>query len=110
MKTLSGFADEQGKIKKENHGHCSETWDCPVAFYTNSYYESDAYAAMAEALNEIGQKCEIGIIGLYTDEKFNDITEEQRSLYMADEIHPTKAGYLEWWTPKMEEFLYQFAG
>ena len=29
---------------------------------------------------------------------------------MADEIHPTKAGYLEWWTPKMEEFLYQFAG
>ena len=65
---------------------------------------------MAEALNEIGQKYEIGIIGLYTDEKFNDITEGQRSLYMADEIHPTKAGYLEWWTPKMEEFLYQFAG
>lgn len=90
--------------------YVSETWDCPVVFYINSYYESDAYAAMAEALGEIGQKYEIGIIDLYTDEKFNDITEEQRSLYMADEIHPTKAGYLEWWTPKMEEFLYQFVG
>jgi hypothetical protein len=27
---------------------------------------------------------------------------------MADTIHPTKAGDLEWWTPKMEEYLYEF--
>lgn len=90
--------------------YVSDTWDCPIVFYTNSYYESETYAAMVETLDEIGQKYEIGIIDLYTDEKFNDITEEQRTLYMADDIHPTKAGYLEWWTPKMEGFLYQFVG
>ena len=28
------------------------------------------------------------------------------ALYMADPIHPTKAGYLKWWTPKIEEGLY----
>lgn len=50
----------------------------------------------------------VGIIDLFTDTGFNDITEEQRSLYMADKIHPTKAGYLEWWTPKMEQELYKW--
>lgn len=27
---------------------------------------------------------------------------------MADKIHPTKAGYLEWWTPKMEQYIYDY--
>lgn len=27
---------------------------------------------------------------------------------MADKIHPTKAGYLEWWTPKMEQYIYKY--
>ena len=88
--------------------YVTQTWNCPVVFYTNSYYESQSYAAMVEALEEIQQKYDIGVIDLYTDEAFNDISDEQRSLYMADDIHPTKAGYLEWWTPKMEEYLYNF--
>ena len=29
----------------------------------------------------------------------------QRELYMADLIHPTKAGYREWWTPVFEKAL-----
>lgn len=88
--------------------YVGDTWDCPVVFYTNSYYESEPYSAMVDALGEIQQEYGIGVIDLYTDEAFNNITEEQRSLYMADAIHPTKAGYLEWWTPKMEEYLYEF--
>lgn len=27
---------------------------------------------------------------------------------MADEIHPTQAGYLEWWTPKMEKYIIDY--
>ena len=88
--------------------YATETWACPVVFYTNSYYESQSYAAMVDALKEIQQKYDIGVIDLYSDKEFNDISAEQRSLYMADDIHPTKAGYLEWWTPKMEEHLYNF--
>lgn len=90
--------------------YVKETWNCPVVFYTNAYYESEAYSAMVAAVKEIAEVKGIGVIDLYTDASFNDITSEQRSLYMADKIHPTKAGYLEWWTPKMEQYIYGFLG
>ncbi len=63
---------------------------------------------MVNALYEIANRRNIGVIDLYNDEKFNDITPKLRKLYMADEIHPTKAGYLEWWTPQIEKYLYKF--
>ena len=87
--------------------YAKTTWKCPVIFYTNAYYENDSYAAMVAAVKKIATIKGIGVIDLYIDEAFNDITSEQRALYMADKIHPTKAGYLEWWTPKMEQFLYE---
>lgn len=87
--------------------YAKTTWNCPVIFYTNAYYDSASYAAMVAAIKEISTVKDIGVIDLYTDTAFNDITSEQRSLYMADKIHPTKAGYLEWWMPKMEQFLYE---
>ena len=37
-----------------------------------------------------------------------NVSEKEYEVYMADPVHPTQAGYLEWWTPKMEEYLYQF--
>ena len=89
-------------------GYVRKAWNCPVVFYTNAYYESENYAAMVGALKQIAAEYGIGVIDLYTDEAFNAITDEQRSLYMADSIHPTKAGYLLWWTPEMEEYLYAF--
>lgn len=82
-----------------------ETWGCPIVFYTNSYFESDAYALMVGGLKELAEKEDFGVIDLYTDEIFNAIDGEQRKLFMFDRIHPTKAGYLLWWTPKMEEYL-----
>ena len=88
--------------------YVKRTWGCPVVFYTGSYYESKDYSDMVDMLNSLTKMYDIGVIDLYTDEEFNNITDQQRSLYMADPIHPTKAGYLEWWTPKMEEYLYQF--
>lgn len=82
-----------------------KTWNCPVVFYTNAYYASEEYAAMVAALQKIAEKYSIGVIDLYTDQAFNDIDEAQRALYMADAIHPTRAGYLEWWTPVIEKKL-----
>ncbi len=87
--------------------YARDTWGCPVVFYTNAYYEKNAYAAMVDALYQLQQKYGIGIIDLYTDSAFNQISQQQRALYMADAIHPTKAGYLEWWVPKMEAVLYE---
>ena len=81
--------------------YAKEKWDCPVVFYTNPKYDSDEYAAMVELLYEIRDKWGIGVIDLWTE--LPEITEEERALYMADAIHPTRAGYLEWWTPVMEK-------
>lgn len=88
--------------------YVAATFGCPVIFYTNAYYKSQSYSAMVGALNRIAEVRGIGVINLYSDTAFNDITPEQRALYMADDIHPTKLGYLEWWTPKMEAYLYDF--
>ena len=90
--------------------YAKTTWNCPVIFYTNAYYENENYAAMVAAIKEIATVKEIGVIDLYADTAFNDITSEQRSLYMTDKIHPTRAGYLEWWTPKMEQYIYDYIG
>lgn len=90
--------------------YVKKTWQCPVAFYTNAYYESASYAAMVASLKEIAERKDVDVIDLYTDKTFNDISSRERKLYMADSIHPTKAGYLKWWTPKMEEGMYEIIG
>ena len=87
-----------------------ETWSCPVVFYTGSHYDSDAYAAMVERLYELQEQWDIGVIDLYTDEAFNAIDSHTYDFYMYDSIHPTKAGYLKWWFPKMEADLTRILG
>ena len=82
-----------------------DTWNCPVVFYTGARYDSPEYAAMVGRLMELKAKWGIGVIDLYTDDEFNAIDEEAYALYMHDPIHPTKAGYAEWWFPKMEKDL-----
>lgn len=82
-----------------------DTWDCPVYFYTNPPMGDENYETMVQSLEEIAEKWGVTIIDLYRDQAFNDISEEERVLYMADSIHPTKAGYREWWLPKFEETL-----
>ena len=79
-------------------------------FYTNSRYDSGQYAAMVVLLQNIQRKWNIALIDLWNDAAFNDITTEQRSRYMADSIHPTREGYLEWgylewWTPYLKRII-----
>ena len=84
-----------------------DTWHCPVVFYNSPKYESENYKRMVAALNKIKDIQNIVVIDMYNDEEYNNITPEERSLYMADGVHPTKAGYLKWWTPRMEKDLYK---
>lgn len=90
--------------------YVKKTWGCPVIFYTGSYYESEAYSAMVSRLLELQEKWDIGIIDLYNDVHLNSIDQETYSFYMYDKVHPTKAGYLEWWLPAIQEYLYSFLG
>jgi len=90
--------------------YARDTCNCPVVFYTNPRYKSGDYAAMVALLAEIADKWDISVVDMWNDDDFNTITQEQRALYMADSIHPTQAGYLEWWTPYMETFLIEAVG
>lgn len=83
------------------------TWNCPVVFYTQAKYDSEHYAKMVDLLLEIQDKWDITVIDFWNVTEINNITEEQRKIYLIDHIHPTKAGYKEWWLPKFQEILYE---
>lgn len=88
--------------------YAAEKWGCPVVFFTNPKYDSEQYALLVDLLLQIQNKWNIGVIDFWNNDEFNAITPQQRELYMADRIHPTQAGYLEWWTPAMEIELFQW--
>ena len=87
--------------------YAKDTWNCPVIFYTQAKYDSEYYGEMVALLLEIQKKWDIHIIDFWNDEEINNITEEERKLYLVDHIHPTKAGYKIWWLPKIQKSLYE---
>jgi len=83
-----------------------QTWDCPVLFYANPPTENSNYMTMVLGLYDIAAKWDIHVIDMFMDLEFQSIpTAEQKKLWMSDKIHPTKAGYRDWWLPKFEEAL-----
>lgn len=85
--------------------YAQETWGCPVVFFTGSRYDSAEYEAMVTRTLELKDKWGIGVLDLWSSDAFNDISDADRELYMEDKIHPTKAGYRDWWGPEMERQL-----
>ena len=86
--------------------YAKETWNCPVIFYTQTRYDSDAYAKMVEMIIELEKKWDITVIDFWNNEKINNVTDDEKSLYLVDNIHPTKAGYKIWWLPEIQATLY----
>lgn len=76
-----------------------------MAFYTNARYASVPYEAMVRRVYELKEKWNFEVLDLWSDNRFNDIGKKDRHLYMNDSIHPTKAGYREWWCPELERQL-----
>lgn len=89
-------------------GYAKDTWNCPVVFFTGSYYDNAAYEDMVNALSLLQEKWDIGVINLYHNDEFNNISDEMRSIYMSDDIHPNMAGYRDWWGPEMEKQLLEY--
>lgn len=88
--------------------YVQETWDCPVLFYTGARFDSKEYADMVDLLYDLQNKWDIGILDLWNAEPFNDIRDKDRELFMADDIHPTRAGYRDWWGPELEAQLLNY--
>lgn len=85
--------------------YAKETWNCPVIFYTGTSYNSAHYGKMVGLLLEIQKKWDIGVLDLWNDAEMNAVSKADYDLYMINGIHPSLAGYRDWWTPKFEEYL-----
>ncbi|NLB19191.1 MAG: SGNH/GDSL hydrolase family protein [Syntrophomonadaceae bacterium] len=93
--------------------YASETWDCPVVFYSGTYYDSATYSndgsyygRMVEALLDIQKKWGILVIDLYNNQEMTAIyNSEKYNTYMADGVHPNAHGYSAWWGPVFEKEL-----
>ncbi len=90
--------------------YAKATWKAPVIFFTNTRYDSPRYAAMVDLLLEIQQKWGIGVIDLWNNPAMNAVSSADRAVYMTDDVHPSSAGYRQWWTPVMEQYLIEYLG
>ncbi len=90
--------------------YAKDTFDCPVVFYTGSYCEKENYKEMVDLLLKIQEKWGIGVIDMFNNEEMTAIYgSDQYNDYMSDEVHPTRQGYIEWWTPVIDSYLTQYA-
>jgi len=85
--------------------YARETWACPVLFFTGTRFASEAYGDMVTLLLDIQRIWQIGVIDLWHDPWMNQVGAEDYARFMADGVHPTQAGYSQWWGPRMETLL-----
>ena len=83
--------------------YVKKKWNCPFIMYTSAYYDSENYQKLVNLVKKMKY---IKLIDMYSDVDFNNLTIEQRKLFMLDGVHPSKLGYLKWWTPYIEKELY----
>lgn len=84
--------------------YAKETWDAPVAFYTNPNYNNATYEKMIDALYDLQEKWGIQIIDFYYYVDMEELSSATLSSYMADAIHPNVNGY-KWMAGVMGEAL-----
>ncbi|MCD7867571.1 MAG: hypothetical protein LUG62_05140 [Clostridiales bacterium] len=64
---------------------------------------------MVDLLLEIQEKWGIGVVDMFNNEEMTAVYgTDLYDTYMYDEVHPTRTGYVEWWTPVIEESLTAF--
>lgn len=81
-----------------------QTFDCPITFYTGTYFESEQYARLVELLHSLGNELDFSVLDLWNDPEMRAVSAKDYALYMADPIHPTLTGYKQWWLPKFIAF------
>lgn len=83
--------------------YAKQTWDCPVSFYTNPYYNNNNYVNMVNALYRLQDKWDVGIIDFYNFKGMTPLSATTMKSYMADDIHPNATGY-RWMTGVMTDY------
>ncbi len=89
--------------------YVQETFGCPVVFYTGTYTEKENYDQMVNLLLQIQEKWGIGVVDMFHNEEMTAVYgTDLYNEYMHDEVHPFRKGYVEWWTPVIEEYLTEY--
>ncbi len=92
--------------------YARQEWDCPIIIYSNpefrvkSWYNAQAYKAMVDKCQEVVDKWGVDYLNMWDDPAVKAVSLKDYNFWMSDVVHPTKAGYLQWWTPMFEEHLY----
>lgn len=87
--------------------YVKNTFDCPIVFYTGTYFENEKYEKLINLLYDLQKEYDFYILDLFNDKDMLSVSEEDYKRYMNDPIHPTIIGYKEWWTPKFIDFCKQ---
>ncbi len=87
--------------------YVNATFNCPIVFYTGTYFENEKYVDMIKLLYNLQKEYAFNILDLYNDEEMLNIDEQKYKEYMCDPVHPYLKGYSEWWTPKFISFCEQ---
>lgn len=77
-------------------------WNCPILLYSNPDFDNVLYYKMVQRAQELVDKYHVSMLDFYHQPTFKA---KDNDLYMADPIHPTRAGYLKKWTPAFEQKL-----
>lgn len=83
--------------------YVKKTWNCPVAFYSGTYFDSEGYKETVKWFADNKEALGIYLLDMFFDGEFNNIPEDDRKKYMRDHVHPTLEGYKEWWLPRFKE-------
>lgn len=78
---------------------------CPVFFYAGTRYAEPRYEVMVDLLLGIAKRWGFGVVDLWHDPVLNAVDPIDYARYMSDGVHPTLAGYAEWWGPRIEALL-----
>lgn len=82
----------------------AERWGCPVLAYISPRYGNEYYGGIAEKVHLLSATKGIAIL----DMEDHLPQDGEFAAYMADPVHPTRRGYVEWWTPVFESALAEF--
>ncbi|MEJ6400941.1 SGNH/GDSL hydrolase family protein [Nicoliella lavandulae] len=78
--------------------YVNEHWSCPIIFFTCLRKPEPEYEALRQQLFKLQQKWNFEIIDIWGNEHIKKLNEKHPE-YMADDSHPTRAGYRYCWTP-----------
>ena len=101
---LSLPPEQTEKAIRDIIAYVRRTFDCPIMFYTGTYFESENYANLVALRLSLQKELDFYVLDLWHDSDMRAISPEDYSRYMADPIHPNLLGYEQWWLPKFISF------